>query len=96
MALLYNVLQEGEPTKMKRREGSSETVDYYLNKIYSPHFGISYRDIRKIHLAHELLELLLNGKEKDAIKARNQYFSKQKMEDFNPSQISILDLTSEE
>ncbi len=54
-AIMWNVLQEGEPTKKKQSKLSPETVDYYLNKIYVPYFGISYRNQRKVFIPVEIL-----------------------------------------
>jgi len=62
-AIMWNVLQEGEATKKKQSKLSPETVDYYLNKIYVPYFGISYRNQRKIFIDVEILNNLLSGNE---------------------------------
>lgn len=94
-ALLCNVLQEGEANKKKRSMLSPETVDYHLNKIYTPYFGISYRDIRKIDLPVEILELLLDGDEKKANKAITLFSKTQKIP-FVSKQMEISDLSLEE
>jgi len=60
-AIMWNVLQVSPSTKKKQAFRSAETVDYHLNKVYAPYFGISYRTKRKIKLDVELLELLLEG-----------------------------------
>ena len=60
-AIMCNVLQMREPTKKKNSTSSPETVDYYLNRIYSPHFEISYRSQRKIKIDVDLLEKMLSG-----------------------------------
>jgi len=73
-AIMWNVLQEGEPTKRKQSKLSPETTDYYLNKIYAPYFNISYRNKRKIQLDISLLENLMSGNEKNAEKAYDLYF----------------------
>lgn len=73
-AIMWNVLQVGEPTKKKRSGLSSETVDYYLNKIYIPYFGISYRDKRKINIDIDILQGLLSGDTESAKKAVKKYF----------------------
>ncbi len=73
-AIMWNVLQEGEPTKRKNSKLSPETIDYYINKIYTPCFGISYRNQRKITLDVKILELLLSGKEEEARKGFLKFF----------------------
>ena len=73
-AIMWNVIQEGEPTKRKQSKLSPETIDYYLNKIYSPHFGISYRNQRKIQLSVSCLNGLMGGNEEIAKEAFNEYF----------------------
>lgn len=73
-AIMWNVLQEGETTKKKRSKQSPETVDYYLNKIYVPYFGISYRNQRKIFISVEILQNLLSGNEKSANNGFRDFF----------------------
>ncbi len=95
-SILWNVLQEGEPTKRKQSKLSPETVDYSLNKIYVPYFGISYRIQRKIQLNIDILEKLLSGSEEKAKEGFRQYFRIKNDEpilDDNPArQISIFEL----
>lgn len=73
-AIMWNVLQEGEPTKRKQSKLSPETVDFYINKIYVPYFGISYRNQRKIQLDVNLLDGLLSGDEDRAKSAFRDFF----------------------
>lgn len=73
-AIMWNVLQEGETTKKKQSKLSPETVDYYLNKIYVPYFGISYRNQRKIFIAVDILEDLLAGNEESAKNGFRKFF----------------------
>lgn len=73
-AIMWNVLQEEEPTKKKQSVLSPETVDYYLTKIYVPYFGISYRAQRKIKLDVDILTGLLSGDESTAKESFNNYF----------------------
>ena len=73
-AIMWNVLQTGEPTKRKQSMFSPETVDYYLNKIYVPYFGISYRNKRKIQINVQILEGLLSGDADVAKQSFHQYF----------------------
>jgi hypothetical protein len=73
-AIMWNVIQEGEPTKRKKSLLSPETIDYYLNKIYAPYFGISYRNQRKIQLNVSCLTGLMSGDEEKAKKAFDDYF----------------------
>ncbi|WP_312943157.1 hypothetical protein [Oscillibacter sp.] len=94
-AIMWNVLQEGEPTKRKQSKLSPETVDYYLNKIYVPYFGISYRNQRKIQIEVDVLKQLLSGNEDQAKNGFRSYFKMQPDEPVlndNPShQISLFD-----
>lgn len=96
-AVLWNVLQEGEPTKRKQSRLSPETVDYYLNKIYVPYFGISYRNQRKIQLDVNVLEQLLSGEEEIVKSGFRNYFKllpDELVSSDNPShQMSIFDNT---
>jgi hypothetical protein len=73
-AIMWNVLQEGEPTKRKQSKLSPETVDYYMNKIYVPYFGISYRNQRKIQLDVSILKLLFSGDDSTAKMGFRNYF----------------------
>lgn len=73
-AIMWNVLQEGEPTKRKQSILSPETVDYYINKIYVPYFGISYRNQRKTQLNVIILNQLLSGDEAQAKDAFRGFF----------------------
>ncbi len=91
-AVMWNVLQEGEPTKRKKSISSPETVDYYLNKIYVPYFGISYRNQRKISLTPEVLEKLLSGDEPMANEGYKLFFKDQTNADDN-NQMSLFDDT---
>lgn len=94
-AVMWNVLQEGEPTKCKQSKLSPETVDYYLNKIYVPYFGISYRNQRKIQIGVNILEQLLSGDEEQAKNGFRNFFKMlpcQPVVNENPShQISLFD-----
>lgn len=96
-AIMWNVLQEGEVTKRKQSKLSPETVDYYMNKIYVPYFGISYRNQRKIILDVKLLEKLFSGDEKKAKSAFLQYFKvpNQKTTEEDDGQI-VLNLVEED
>ena len=73
-SVMWNVLQEGEATKKKQSKLSPETVDYYLNKIYVPYFGISYRNQRKIFISVDILQDLLSGNEESAKSAFRRFF----------------------
>ena len=78
-AVLWNVLQAEKPTKRKQSNQSEETVDYHLNRIYAPYFGISYRKKRKIKLESDLLEKLLSGDDEMAKSAYRLFLRKKKM-----------------
>lgn len=73
-AIMWTVLQEGEATKKKQSKLSPETVDYYLNKIYVPYFGISYRNQRKIQIQEDVLGLLFSGNEDRAKEGFQRFF----------------------
>lgn len=73
-AIMWTVLQEGEATKRKQSKFSPETVDYYLNKIYVPYFGISYRNQRKIQIQEDVLGLLFSGDEDRAKEGFQRFF----------------------
>ncbi len=73
-AIMWTVLQEGEATKRKQSKFSPETVDYYLNKIYVPYFGISYRNQRKIQIQEDVLGLLFSGDESRAKEGFQRFF----------------------
>ena len=90
-AIMWNVLQEGEATKKKQSVLSPETVDYFLNKIYVPYFGISYRNQRKISIDVELLDQLFSGNEATAKKAMKKFFREDK-DDVGNGQLSLFDL----
>lgn len=91
-AIMCNVLQEGEPTKRKQSKLSPETVDYYLNKIYVPYFGISYRNQRKIQIEVGILEKLFSGNEDDAKMGFQEFFKRRsEVEDTTPGrQLSLF------
>lgn len=95
-AIMWNVLQEGEPTKRKQSKLSPETVDFYINKIYVPYFGISYRNQRKIQLDVHVLDQLLSGNEQEAAAGFKKFFKlhdEQPIESDNPThQLSLFGL----
>ena len=95
-AIMWNVLQEGEATKKKRSVLSPETVDYYLNKIYVPYFGISYRNQRKIFLSVEILQYLFSGTEEGAKKGFNKFFNENPTSDDGSGQLSLFNFESED
>ena len=94
-SIMWNVLQEGEPTKRKQSKLSPETVDYYMNRIYAPYFGISYRNQRKIQIDVDILSQLFSGDEEAAKNGFRSYFKMlptQTVISDNPShQMSIFD-----
>lgn len=88
-AILWTVLQEGETTKRKQSKLSPETVDYYLNKIYVPYFGISYRNQRKISIAVDILEQLFSGDENLAKIGFQRFFKS--YDSISPDQMTLFD-----
>lgn len=58
-AVMWTVLQERQPTKLKDPQLSYEEVDYYLNRIYAPYFQISYRDKKKLFVPSAALNNML-------------------------------------
>jgi len=70
---MWNVLQIRDPTKRKRAGYTNETIDYFLNRIYSPYFNISYRDQRKIEISNKILKGLLSGNIDTARNSKQEY-----------------------
>lgn len=95
-AIMWNVLQEGETTKKKQSKLSPETVDYYLNKIYVPYFGISYRNQRKVFIAVEILQDLLAGSEESANSGFRKFFKAEESYSENTAQLTFFDIGTEE
>lgn len=95
-AIMWNVLQEGETTKKKQSILSPETVDYYLNKIYVPYFGISYRNQRKIFISVEILQDLFSGKEDLANNGLKNYFKSKSNTDLVNDQITFFNMGMED
>lgn len=95
-AIMWNVLQEGETTKKKQSKLSPETVDYYLNKIYVPYFGISYRNQRKISIAVEVLQDLLTGNEESAKNGFRKFFKDETNYQENATQLTIFNMGMED
>lgn len=92
-SIMWNVIQVDEANKRKNANLSSETVDYHLNKIYIPYFGISYRDKRKIKISCENLEKLLSGNAKIAKEVVKEYIKRSKDDNNDENiQLSIFDL----
>lgn len=61
-AVKWSVLFGGEETKVKSTR--FEQMEYQLNPIYAPHFGISYNKGRKLELTPEHAVALLGGTHK--------------------------------
>lgn len=92
-AIMWNVLQEGETTKKKQSVLSPETVDYYLNKIYVPYFGISYRNQRKIFLSVDILDNLFGGNEESAKKGFKAFFNNKPIPiEGSSTQLTLFDM----
>lgn len=95
-AIMWNVLQEGETTKKKQSKLSPETVDYYLNKIYVPYFGISYRNQRKIFISVEILQDLFAGNEELANSGFRKFFKTDSVSDADATQLTLFNMGMEE
>lgn len=95
-AIMWNVLQEGETTKKKQSKLSPETVDYYLNKIYVPYFGISYRNQRKIFISVEILQDLFSGNEELANSGFKKFFKIDTVADTDSTQLTLFDIGMED
>jgi len=67
-AVMQNVLIRKQATKQKEALKSTDVYDFYINKIYTPYFGISYRNQRKIKIGEKYLILLMSGNTEDAKK----------------------------
>ena len=91
-AIMWNVLQEGETTKKKQSKLSPETVDYYLNKIYVPYFGISYRNQRKIFISVETLQDLLAGDEESANRGFKKFFKTDSAFELDTTQLTLFNM----
>lgn len=87
-SFMWNVLQANEANKRKEANLSLETLDYHMNKIYTPYFSISYRDKRKIKITYDNLKDLLSG---DVNRAKNVVNSFKKSDNNTENQISIFD-----
>lgn len=94
-AIMWNVLQEGETTKKKQSKLSPETVDYYLNKIYVPYFGISYRNQRKIFISVEILQDLFAGNEELANSGFRKFFKTDSTSDVDANQLTLFSMEME-
>ncbi len=69
-AVLWTVLQERSSTKDKG-DRSVEVIEYHLNHIYCPYFGISCRSKRKLNISVvELREMLSPDVESGEVSAR--------------------------
>lgn len=95
-AIMWNVLQEGETTKKKQSKLSPETVDYYLNKIYVPYFGISYRNQRKIFISVEILQDLFAGNEELANSGFRKFFKTDSASDADATQLTLFNMEMED
>ena len=95
-AIMWNVLQEGETTKKKQSKLSPETVDYYLNKIYVPYFGISYRNQRKIFISVEILQDLFAGNEEIANSGFRKFFKTDSVSDTEAAQLTLFNMEMED
>lgn len=73
-AVLWMVLQELPQTKGKDSI-KTNIVDYHLNKIYAPHFEISYNKNRKIEFSNEAVKDLLSGNVKIAESSTKRFLS---------------------
>lgn len=67
-AVLWAILQNRPSTKDKEVERKADTLDYHLNHIYCPYFGISYRQKRKVELSVAQLASL-SGSEEVALRS---------------------------
>lgn len=95
-AIMWNVLQEGETTKKKQSTLSPETVDYYLNKIYVPYFGISYRNQRKIFISVEILQDLFAGNEESAKRGFKAFFNTDSASNTDVTQLTLFNMEMED
>lgn len=76
-AVMWAVLQDRQPTKQKASL-PKEMVDYHLNHIYCPYYGISYRSKRKIELSRDQLEGLLAGDQPQVGEAIDEILHREK------------------
>ena len=74
-AVRYSVLQELPQTKEKEAIHTN-AVDYHLNKIFAPYFGISYHKKRKLDLDSSFLLELFSEDNDRAVKAVRGYLKR--------------------
>lgn len=77
-AKCWRVLIETDATKDKDPDDSA-SVEYRLNPIYAPHFGISYRKIRRLELLEKDLDLICMGSAEEYQIIRGKFLQKAKV-----------------
>lgn len=92
-AILWAVLQSRGSTKDKDTEKKADALDYHLNHIYCPYFGMSYRQKRKIELTVPQLARLCGADStsvRAAVRALLTEYQVPTSNDDQPPQLSLL------
>lgn len=77
----WRVLIEQQSKRERSKESTSYNREFYLNPIYAPHFGITFRVKRDITLSVKEFDLLLNGSDEQYTELRRRYIRKWKVSD---------------
>lgn len=72
-AIMWSILQSKEYIKNCNFTNSEEIIDFYINKIYVPYFGISHKNGGKLYIENNVLEKLLCGDFEQVKKITNGY-----------------------
>lgn len=96
-AVMWTVLQEKSPTKLKEPTVPYEEVDYHLNRIYAPLFQISYRQIRKLFIPPAYLNNMLEKPMRIGRESAINVLKRHKIEDveLGPSQLEMWGIIEE-
>lgn len=88
-AISWRVLIDQESKRERSRESTTYNREFYLNPIYAPYFGISFRVKRDITITPEEFEVLLLGEQKRFVDLRRHYIKKWKV-DIDNTQPDLL------
>lgn len=96
-AVMWTVLQEKSPTKLKEPTVPYEEVDYHLNRIYAPLFQISYRQIRKLFISPVHLNNMLEKPMRVGRESAVNLLKRHKIEgvELGPSQLEMWGIIEE-
>lgn len=96
-AVMWTVLQEKSPTKLKEPTVPYEEIDYHLNRIYAPLFQISYRQMRKLFIVPKYLNNMLEKQMRIGRESAINVLKRHKIEDveLGPSQLEMWGIIEE-